>query len=105
MTASPDHGDGLDLANRIMSPDGRAALERSVAEDRKKLADKAPKEEAAGPVEAGEGLRATGAAGGGRDPPHAAAASSRSRSGARAIGRSMARCLSSSLMSVSVGPG
>jgi 5-methyltetrahydrofolate--homocysteine methyltransferase len=43
-----DAMDGLDLANRIMSPDGRAALERTIAEERKKIAERAPREETPG---------------------------------------------------------
>jgi 5-methyltetrahydrofolate--homocysteine methyltransferase len=46
-----DAMDGLDLANRLMSREGRAELERALAEERQKLAEKEPK---AARVEAGE---------------------------------------------------
>jgi 5-methyltetrahydrofolate--homocysteine methyltransferase len=46
-----DAMDGLDLANRLMSPDARAALARSLVEERQRLAEQEPK---AAAVERGE---------------------------------------------------
>jgi len=45
-----DAMNGLDLANQLMSADGRAALARSVAAERQKLAEAAPKAAAEGPA-------------------------------------------------------
>ena len=55
-----DAMDGLDLCNRLMSPDGRAALERTVAEERAKLAAAAPKPavESVGEAPAGPAVKA-----------------------------------------------
>src|SRR5262249_5158013 len=53
-----DAMDGLELCNRVMSPDGRAALEQKLADERRKLADKEPGQAAEGPSEAAAAPRA-----------------------------------------------
>lgn len=48
-----DAMNGLDLVNQLMSPEARGALEKAVAEERRKLAEAAPKAAVAGPSVSG----------------------------------------------------